>query len=406
MEQEPFDLLVVGAGIVGLATAYQYQKQNPGHRIAILEKEADLARHQTGRNSGVIHSGIYYQPGSYKARLCVAGRKQMVQFAREHGVKHEVCGKIILATKEAERPLLHRIYQRGQENGIEGIHLIGPEEIKEIEPYAAGPEAIRVPVTGIVDYVGFCRALLEAIQALNSQSKIYFNQPITGIGEVSGAKVLYSESRAYRGKKAVFCAGLQADRLARMDGAKPAVRIVGFRGDYYELSESGKSKVKHLIYPVPDPNFPFLGVHFTRMTDGSVECGPNAVFSFKREGYHKTAFDWHDTLEALSFAGTWRLFLRHPAKGIDEYKRAFSKKLFLRALQGLIPSLQMEDIQPVRSGVRAQAIQADGTLVDDFQFSRRKYSVHVINAPSPAATACLAIGEEIIKELSQLEQAQ
>ncbi|MDR9443100.1 MAG: L-2-hydroxyglutarate oxidase [Schleiferiaceae bacterium] len=401
MQKETYDLAVVGGGVVGLATAYQYQKEHPEHRVGIFEKETSLSQHQTGRNSGVIHSGIYYKPGSFKARNCYRGRHLLVDFAREHGVDHEVCGKIILATEPAEVPMLEKIFERGQANGTEGIQMIGPEQIQEIEPHARGVKAIRVPVTGIIDYRQLCEKLAAAVQQINPQSKIHLGTEVLESVAEDGQDGLLTAQGFFPARQMVFCGGLQADRLAKSDGAKLDAEIVGFRGDYYELTEAARHKVKHLIYPVPDPEFPFLGVHFTRMTDGSVECGPNAVFSFKREGYSKTAFSWRDTLQALSYPGTWRLFLQHPAKGLEEYQRAFSKRLFLKALRKLIPDLQLEDIRPTRSGVRAQALRANGALVDDFEIIRHGNTVHVLNAPSPAATAALAIGEEILTKLKE-----
>lgn len=388
--------------MVGLATAYKYQLKNPGHRIALFEKEDRLAAHQTGRNSGVIHSGIYYKPGSFKALNCVDGREQLVAFARQHGVEHEICGKIILATHEGERPALERIFQRGLENKIGGIEKIGPDAIREAEPFARGVEAILVPGTGIIDFKALCQRLWEQVKAINPQSQLFLNTAVTGSFQEDGRSGLITTKGNFIFSKKVFCAGLQSDRMARMEGIDPEMQVVGFRGDYYELSEAGKHKVKNLIYPVPDPNFPFLGVHFTRMTDGSVECGPNAVFSFKREGYSRTAFSWKDTRQALTYPGTWKLFGKHLKKGAEEYKRAFSKNLFLKELQKMLPSLQAEDIHPARSGVRAQALLRDGSLVDDFHIRCEGNSVHVINAPSPAATACLSIADRVVKEVEKL----
>lgn len=401
MERKIFDLAVVGGGVVGLSTAYQYQKRYPQRQVVILEKEAQLAAHQTGHNSGVIHSGIYYSPGSAKARLCRSGRLQLVDFARQHKVQHDVCGKIILATQSSELPMLEKIYQKGLENEIENIRLIGPEEIQEREPHARGVQAIHVPVTGIINYAQLCERLAEQIQTINPASEILLRTEVTSSAEEDGQEGLLTDRGFIASRQKVFCGGLQADRLAEADGAQLEVEIVGFRGDYYELTPQAKEKVRHLIYPVPDPNFPFLGVHFTRMTDGSVECGPNAVFSFKREGYSRTAFDWKDTTRALSFPGTWQLFLKHPQKGLQEYRRAFSRQLFLQELRKMLPGLQESDIQRTRSGVRAQALRRDGSLVDDFELIRRGNTVHVINAPSPAATAGLAIGEEILESLEE-----
>lgn len=399
--EKTFDLGVVGAGIVGLATAYKYQKKYPERSIAIFEKEDEVAYHQTGRNSGVIHSGIYYKPESFKALNCVDGRRQLTAFAKEHQVPHDICGKIILAVNDDERPALDRIFKRGEQNGIEGIEKIGPEEIHQIEPWVKGVEAIRVPVTGIIDYKATCKKFLELIRGINPQSEIFYNTLVEDSFHEDGKTGLQTSRGRFLLKQKVFCAGLQADRMAEMEGIDLDMQIVGFRGDYYDLTEEGKHKVKHLIYPVPDPKFPFLGVHFTRMTDGSVECGPNAVFSFKREGYSRTAFDLQDTARALSFPGTWKLFVKHMQKGIDEYRRAFSKSLFLKELQKMIPELKTEDIVASRSGVRAQALLKDGSLVDDFYIRYGKNSVHVINAPSPAATACLSIADNIVEMIEK-----
>lgn len=402
---QQFDLAIVGAGVVGLATAYKYQTKYPEARIAIFEKEGKVAAHQTGRNSGVIHSGIYYKPGSHKALNCVDGRKQLVAFAKEHNVAHDVCGKIILAVNDGERDALLRIYRRGQENKIEGIELIGSKEIHEIEPFVEGVEAIKVPCTGIIDFKGLCEKFAELIQQINPSSQLFLNTKVTGSLSEGKTHTLLTDKGNFTVNQKVFCAGLQADRMAQMEGIDLDVAIVGFRGDYYDLTETGKHKVKHLIYPVPDPAFPFLGVHFTRMTDGSIECGPNAVFTFKREGYSKTAFDIKDTIDALTFPGTLKLFGKHVQKGMDEYKRAFSKKRFLKELQKMIPSLQMDDIVASRSGVRAQALKKDGSLVDDFEIVHGPASIHVINAPSPAATACLSIADDIV-EMIETQQKE
>lgn len=397
-----FDLGVVGAGIVGLATAYKFQKKYPQLKVALFEKEAAVSSHQTGRNSGVIHSGIYYKPGSYKAKNCMDGCQQLVAFAKEHNVAHDVCGKIILATKQSELPILQGIIERGTQNGLSDLRMIGPDEITEYEPFAKGIQAIYVPQTGIIDFKGLCQKLAELITQINPESRIYLNTKVLGSFNEDGQSGLITSKGNFNLKKKVFCTGLQADRMAAMEGLELDVAIVGFRGDYYELAESAIHKVKNLIYPVPDPAFPFLGVHFTRMTDGSIECGPNAVFSFKREGYSRTAFDLKDTMDALRFPGTLKLFKKHTAKGLDEYKRAFSKKRFLAALQGMLPSLTMDEIIPARSGVRAQALKSDGTLVDDFYIEQTHNSIHVINAPSPAATAGLAIGDEIVRRIESL----
>ena len=391
-----YDFAVIGGGIVGIATAYKLQLKYPKKSIVILEKENKLGAHQTGRNSGVIHSGIYYKPGSFKALNCIDGRKQLVKFAKENNVDHDVCGKIILATDESEVPQLERIFQRGLENEIEDIRLIDPDEIAKIEPHVKGVKAIWVPVTGIINYVQMSERMAELTLALNSESKLELGAEYYSSSVKEDHRIIHTSKGDYTVKRAFYCAGLQSDRLAKKEGNKLDMQIVGFRGDYYELSEKGKHKVKNLIYPVPDPDFPFLGVHFTRMIDSSVECGPNAVFSFKREGYSRTAFSLKDSLQALTFTGTWKLFSKHYKQGLEEYKRAFSKALFLKALQKMIPSLEMEDIVPARSGVRAQALMKNGALVDDFLIEYGQNSIHVLNAPSPAATSCLSIADRIV----------
>lgn len=393
-KQVEFDIVVIGGGIVGLASAYKIARNHPGISVAVLEKEDTLAAHQTGHNSGVIHSGLYYKPGSNKAKTCSKGRKELVAFAKEHGIKYEICGKIIVATQEKEIANLEKVYRNGLENETEGIEKIGPEEINKVEPFCRGIAGIRVPCTGIIDFTEVARKLAELIEAeeknevLSSHKVVvcdkhdYFTNIVTNSGTLSARYV-------------INCGGLQCDRIAKMCGVEARMRIVPFRGDYYELTEQAKEKVKGLIYPVPDPELPFLGVHFTRRIDGSVECGPNAVFSFKREGYSKTAFSFKDSWDSLSYWGTWKMFFGHWKYGLGEYARAFSKKLFLKQLQRLIPSLGAEDIKCGNSGVRAQAVDLNGEPIDDFMIERREGSIHVLNAPSPAATASLAIGEHI-----------
>lgn len=395
-----FDLIVIGGGVVGLATAYKWQMANPNKTVVVLEKERKLAQHQTGRNSGVIHSGIYYKPGSLKASTCFDGYAQIVEFAKKYNIPHDLCGKLIVATSEEELPQIDRILARGKENGLSGLKVIGPDEIKEIEPFVNGLKAIRVPQTGIIDYVAFTNKLGELITQMNPNSEVLKNQRVIRIRKDSrDISVVKTTDETFTANQVVACGGLEADRLAKLDGLSPSMRIVPFRGDYYDLTPSGEHKVKHLIYPVPNPEFPFLGVHFTRMIAGGVECGPNAVFSFKREGYGRTSFDLKDTLSALSFGGTWKLFRTHWRYGLGEYERAFSKAKFLQALQKLIPSLTDSDIVPTRAGVRAQALSPDGKLVDDFVIEKGNAAIHVLNAPSPAATASLAIGDEIMKRL-------
>ncbi|HEY0978496.1 MAG TPA: L-2-hydroxyglutarate oxidase [Flavobacteriales bacterium] len=392
-----WDVVIVGGGIVGAATLYKLQARFPSKRILLLEKERVLSDHQTGHNSGVIHSGIYYKPGSYKARNCVQGRRELVAFAKQHGIKHDVCGKIIVAVEEAELPRLEQIHQRGIANGIEDLRRITAEEISAIEPHCKGIAGLWVGCTGIIDFRGATNKMAELARQLNPASEVHTGEEVLAVKEAGGHSEVRTSKGLHRAQAVIFCGGLQSDRLARADGAKVKERIVGFRGDYYDLTPQGKHKVKNLIYPVPDPRFPFLGVHFTRMTDGTTECGPNAVFTFKREGYGKTDFSWKDTWEALTYGGTWKLFFKNFSYGVDEYRRAFSKRLFLRTLRRLIPSLTMEDIEPGRAGVRAMLLGTDGEMVDDFRIERRGRHIHVLNAPSPAATACLAIGEHIVE---------
>jgi (S)-2-hydroxyglutarate dehydrogenase len=392
----PYDVIVIGGGIVGLASAYQIQARFPRLRILLLEKEDRLAAHQTGRNSGVIHSGLYYKPGSDKAKNCVEGRRALVAFAQEHRIPHDVCGKLVVATAEAERPHLEKIFERGLQNEVEGLEKVGPERIREIEPHCAGVAALWVPCTGIIDFRATTETLARLLPALNAGSRVLLGHEVWGIERGEAQSTVHTPRGSFAGRRLVFCGGLQSDRLAALDGARDLdMRIVGFRGDYYDLTEKGRHKVRNLIYPVPNPAFPFLGVHFTRMTDGSVECGPNAVFVFKREGYHKLSFSLRDTWDALSYAGTWRLFRKHWRFGLDEYKRAFSKKLFLHQLRRLIPSLELDDITPGRCGVRAMALAPDGEMIDDFRIEYRQRSIHVLNAPSPAATSALSIGAAV-----------
>ena len=392
---EHFDIAIVGGGIVGAATFYKFQKKYPDLRIALFEKESKLAGHQTGHNSGVIHSGLYYKPGSLKAKNCFEGRHELVAFAKEHAIAHDVCGKVIVATEESELGRMENIYKNGVDNGIEGIKKLTPSEVKEIEPFVESVGGIFVPVTGIIDFVGATNKMVELALQINPKSCLYLNHEVDHVNHKELSEIVTNQG-TYSANYLVYCGGLHADRLAKKDGVKLKEKVVPFRGDYYELSDSAKHKVRNLIYPVPDPAFPFLGVHFTRMTDGSVECGPNAVFSFKREGYSKTAFSLRDTWDALTYRGTWKLFFGNVKYGIDEYRRAFSKKMFLRSLQKMIPSLTMEDIVPGRAGVRAQLLSQNGDTRDDFRIELHGKSVHVLNAPSPAATASLSIANHIV----------
>ncbi|MEN9399987.1 MAG: hypothetical protein RL632_1088 [Bacteroidota bacterium] len=392
------DIAVIGGGIVGAATFYKLQKKNPNLKILLIEKMDKLADHQTGHNSGVIHSGLYYKPGSLKAKNCIQGRHELVAFAKEYGIAHDVCGKVVVATNEKELPNLDKVFKTGLENGIEGIQKINANEVKDIEPYVESIGGIWVPVTGIIDFRGATEKMAELALAMNSASQMHLGHEVLSIEKGEETSKIITNKGSFEAKYLVFCAGLQADRLAKKDGVNLKEKVVGFRGDYYELTEEAKHKVKNLIYPVPDPDFPFLGVHFTRMTDGEIECGPNAVFTFKREGYGKTDFSMRDTVDALTYGGTWKLFFNNMSFGINEYRRAFSKRLFLKTLQRMIPSLTMEDIHPGRSGVRALLLAQDGDTRDDFRIEYHGRSIHVLNAPSPAATASLAIGGYIAEE--------
>jgi (S)-2-hydroxyglutarate dehydrogenase len=397
MTEKIYDVTIVGGGIVGLATAYKLNLEFPDLKILVLEKEKEVAAHQTGHNSGVIHSGLYYKPGSYKAINCVNGRRELVAFAKAHNIKHDICGKIVVATKESELAHMNKVFQNGTENGVEDIEIINPKQIKEIEPYCEGIAAIRVGCTGIIDYADVARKYEEIIKSKFSQSAILKSHEAIGFEQNGSVTIIKTNQGSFKTKHLITTAGLQADRIAKKEGNPSDAHILGFRGDYYDLSEKGLHKVKHLIYPVPNPQFPFLGVHFTRMIHGGTECGPNAVFVFKREGYKKTDFSFRDTVEAFSKAGTWRFFAKHWRFGIDEYRRAFSKKLFLERLRALIPSLEMDDLVEGRAGVRAMALAPEGKMLDDFKIEQNGNVLHVINSPSPAATASLAYGSEIAK---------
>jgi L-2-hydroxyglutarate oxidase len=393
-----FDIAIIGGGIVGAATFYKLQTRYPDLSIVLIEKEGKLADHQTGNNSGVIHSGLYYKPGSLKAENCVTGRHELVAFAKEHNIAHDVCGKVVVATDKSELPNMEKIFQNGLNNKIEGIELIDAKRVQEIEPFVQSIGGIWVPCTGIIDFRGATEKMAEIALSMQPKSELKLNHEVLAIERSELNTTVVTNKGKIEAKYLIFCGGLQADRLARKDGVNLKEQVVGFRGDYYELTPEAKHKVKNLIYPVPNPDFPFLGVHFTRMTDGEIECGPNAVFTFKREGYGKTDFSLRDTYDALTYKGTWKLFFKNMKFGIDEYRRAFSKRLFLKTLQRIIPSLTMEDIHPGRAGVRALLLAEDGDTRDDFRFEYHANSIHVLNAPSPAATASLAIGGQIADE--------
>lgn len=395
MENNKYDIIIVGGGIVGLAAAYKINTRFPLKRILVLEKENEVAAHQTGHNSGVIHSGIYYKPGSYKAKNCVDGRRELVLFAKEHKIAHDICGKIIVATEQSELAHMNKVYNNGIANDVEGLEIIDAKRIKEIEPYCEGISGIWVPCTGIIDYADVSRKYTELIREKFAGSKVLTGHEVTAFEKHADSTTVVTPKGNFSGKYIITCAGLQSDRIAKKEGTKSDAAIVGFRGDYYDLSEKGMKKVKNLIYPVPNPQFPFLGVHFTRMIHGGTECGPNAVFVFKREGYGKTDFSLKDTVDAFTFGGTWKFFKKHWRFGLDEYKGAFSKKLFLKRLHKLIPSLEMDDLVPGRAGVRAMALAPEGEMIDDFKIEKNGNAIHVLNAPSPAATASLAIGSAI-----------
>ena len=405
-QKTDFDIAVIGGGIVGLASAYKIILSHPDVRMVVLEKEDKLATHQTAHNSGVIHAGLYYEPGSNKATMCADGREQLLVFAKKHRIRHKICGKIVVATQEKELGNLEHIFRNGQENKIEGIEKIGPDQIREAEPFCEGIAGIRVPYTGIIDFTRVANKLANLIEKKRNANKVLTSHEVTGFDKHDFYTKVLTNKDAFAVRYIINCAGLQSDRIARMDGLEPKVRIVPFRGDYYELTEEAAKKVKGLIYPVANPELPFLGVHFTRKIDGSVECGPNAVLSFKREGYGKGDFSLKDAWDSLSFRGTRKLLRKHLIYGLGEYARAFSRKLFLRRLQRLIPSLGPDDIRPANAGVRAQAVGRNGELIDDFLIGRGANSIHVLNAPSPAATASLAIGDyinEIVTEHFKLE---
>ena len=390
--KEQFDISIIGGGIVGLSTAYKLQSKYPNLKIAVIEKENSLAYHQTGRNSGVIHSGLYYKPGSFRAKNCVDGRKQLVKFAIENNIKHEVCGKIVLAKNSEEAKRLDQLKSNGIKNGLVGLKILNKDELNQIEPYAGGVAALHVPESGIIDYKQTTEKFAEKILSINKKSKIIFSCEVYNFNDTS----LFTSKGKIFSKSNIFCSGLFSDRLAKKDNLNADMKIVGFRGDYFKLKPKAKNKVKHLIYPVPNPEFPFLGVHLTRMTNGEIECGPNAVYTFKREGYNKFSFSIRDTIESLFFIGTIKLFINHWKFGLNEYKRSFSKRLFLRDLQKLVPSLELDDIEEAKSGVRAMALGKDGEVIDDFKIVKSKRNIHVLNAPSPAATACLSIADSIV----------
>ncbi len=396
-------ILIVGAGIVGLATAYKLLEAEPGLKITIIEKEKDVCKHQTGNNSGVIHSGIYYKPGSLKAQNCRKGYQKMIDFCDINGIEYDLCGKIIVAVDEKEIPYLNNLYERGIANGLDGMKKLDSAQLKDYEPNVNGVAGILVPQTGIIDYKQVGKKLKELLIEKGVEFK--FGEAVKRIKSKSESKSkiieVGTEKCNYSGDFVISCAGLHSDRIARMTNPNLNVRIIPFRGEYYKISEERKNLVKNLIYPVPDPAFPFLGVHFTRMIDGKVEAGPNAVLAFKREGYKKTDINIPDSIETFAWPGFRKVMYKYWRTGLGEFHRSFSKKAFVIALQRLLPAIKEDDLVPGGAGIRAQACDKYGGLVDDFLFEEQENVLHVLNAPSPAATSSLAIGEEIAKRVRE-----
>lgn len=390
---------ILGGGIVGLATAYNLAQQQPGLSIRILEKEQDVGAHQTGHNSGVLHSGIYYKPGSLKAANCRLGKQAMERFCLEHGVPYDICGKVIVAVDERELPTLERIYERGQQNGVR-CEFIGHERLKELEPYSAGVKAIHVPEAGIVSYRAVCRKMAELVQQRDGDVRT--GARVVGIRHEERLISIQTTAGDFTADYVVNCTGLFADRVAKLTGRKTPEKVIPFRGEYFELRPESQYLCTNLIYPVPDPSFPFLGVHFTRMIGGGVECGPNAVLAFAREGYKKTDINFRDLAETLTYGGFLKLAARHWRMGAGEMWRSLSKRAFVRALSRLMPLIQDSDLVPHRAGVRAQAISPAGSLIDDFLIDAQHRVVNVLNAPSPAATSSLNVGKLVCEQLAKV----
>jgi L-2-hydroxyglutarate oxidase len=389
----PQNIAIIGGGIVGLATAYRLTERFPAAQITVLEKEDSVGRHQTGHNSGVLHCGLYYKPGSVKARLAVTGIRQMVEFCQENDIPHEICGKLVIAADESEVSRLHDLHERGTANGLEGLRWLGREEMREIEPHVGGVAALRVPQEGIVDYSKVCAAMVRKLTERGA--RVVTGARVENLRHSGGGWIAQTPTGEFQADFIVNCAGLYCDRVAELSGERRDMRILPFRGEYYKIKRERQSLVRHLIYPVPDPQFPFLGVHFTRLIRGGIEAGPNAVLAFAREGYRKTDFNPRDLFDALTYGGFWRFMRRYPSMCWYELRRSFSRELFCRSLQRLVPEIQPSDLETGGSGVRAQAISPEGNLVQDFLLIERRNALHVLNAPSPGATASLAIGAEI-----------
>lgn len=395
MNSSTYDIAVVGGGIVGTSFAMQAVKAFPHARVVLLEKEAEVARHQSGHNSGVIHSGVYYKAGSLKARLCVAGAREMVEFCRHNGIPHEVCGKLIVATNAAEAVQLDDLRARGEANGLTGLRLLDGSAMREIEPHVGGVRALYVPSTGITDYALVTAKYAEIASGLGAEVRT--GAGVTGFANSRNEIVVKTRAGDFPTRYVVNCAGLYSDRVARLAGHDPGMMVVPFRGEYYDLAPARNNLVRNLIYPVPDPAYPFLGVHFTRRIRGCVDAGPNAVLAFRREGYKRTDFDLADAMEVAGYPGFRAMANKHWKNGLSELRRSWRKREFVRSCQRLLPEVKMEDMSPGGSGVRAQAIAPDGTLVDDFRFLPQERFLHVLNVPSPAATASLPIGREIVE---------
>ncbi len=391
-------IYVVGGGIVGLAAAYRIGARFPAARVTVLEKEAAVCHHQSGNNSGVLHAGLYYKPGSLKARLAVNGLRRMVDFCRDNQVPYEICGKLVVASSEEELPRLHALHERGMRNGLEGLVLLGPGPMREIEPHVGGVAALHVPQEGIVDYPRVCAALVAKIQAQGG--RVITGAKVQGLRQVSRGWIASTTAGEFEIDFLVNCAGLYCDRVSELAGERREVRIVPFRGEYYKIKRERQFLVRNLIYPAPDSKFPFLGVHFTRLIQGGVEAGPNAVLALAREGYRKTDVNVRDMVDAVAYPGLWRFLARHPRMCWEELRRSFSRRLFAESLAKLVPEIRAEDLEPGGAGVRAQALTPKGELVQDFCFVARPNALHVLNAPSPAATASLAIGDEIAAQLA------